>query len=758
MKKDQTDAGAYGGNTFPRKKSVSLPKHSFMDYALSNKQIVNRYRSLLRSTQGIITKDDQKLIRNAFNLVNRLNGNKKLDSGDPYIIHPIDVARICVDEIGLGTTSIIAALLHETVEYEQLTKIEIEKHYGAKVAGIVDGLTRISGLDLKNPKTQADNFRQMLISLSGDARVILIKLADRLETMRSLSASEKDIQLKRSWETFHLYAPLAHRLGLYRLKSEMEDLSMKYIHAKEYKYIIKKLKDTTASRNKFIKNFIAPIEQELIAREFDFEIKGRPKSVYSIFRKMQKQEVDFEDVYDIFAIRIILNSKPELEKSECWQVYSIITDKYTPNPDRLRDWISVPKSNGYESLHTTVNGPEGKWVEVQIRTSRMDEIAEKGLAAHWKYKGIKQEQGIDSWVTSLREVLESAETSPEEKVEQFQMNLQSADIYVFTPKGDLRKLPVNATVLDFAFDIHSDIGSQCTGAIVNGKNVTIKQLLRNGDIVEILTSKKQSPKKDWLSIVTTSKAKSRIKQQLRNAENKEIAEGKDILFRRLKNWKIDDTDEAIRKINGHLKLKKPTDIFIRVAEGKVDLSALKSLLTTTEAEVSHAKDDLTKIDQQKNEPAKESESTDYLVIDEKLVNVDYRLAKCCNPIFGDAIFGFVTVSEGIKIHRTTCPNANQLHNRWGYRIVRAKWKGSSKAGAFQSTIKITGIDELGILNRISEVISKDLRVNMRNLAIDTKNGMFEGVIQLYVEDTKHLEMLLYKLSRVHGVSKAIRVK
>ncbi|MGD9978644.1 MAG: bifunctional (p)ppGpp synthetase/guanosine-3',5'-bis(diphosphate) 3'-pyrophosphohydrolase [Bacteroidales bacterium] len=758
MKKDQTDAGAYGSNTFPHKKSVSLPKYSFMDYALSNKQIVNRYRSLLRSTQGIITKDDQKVIRNAFNLVNRLNGDRKLDSGDPYIIHPIDVARICVDEIGLGTTSVIAALLHETIEHEQLTKIEIEKHYGAKVAGIVDGLTRISGLDLKNPKTQADNFSQMLISLSGDARVILLKLADRLETMRSLSASEKDIQLKRSWETFHLYAPLAHRLGLYRLKSEMEDLSMKYIHSKEYKYIIKKLKDTTASRNKFIKNFIAPIEQELIARKFDFEIKGRPKSVYSIFRKMQKQEVDFEDVYDIFAIRIILNSKPELEKSECWQVYSIITDKYTPNPNRLRDWISVPKDNGYESLHTTVNGPEGKWVEVQIRTSRMDEIAEKGLAAHWKYKGIKQEQGIDSWVTSLREVLESAETSPEEKVEQFQMNLQSTDIYVFTPKGDLRKLPVNATVLDFAFDIHSDVGSQCTGAIVNGKNVTIKQLLHNGDIVEILTSKKQNPKKDWLSIVITSKAKSRIKQQLRDAENKEIAEGKDILFRRLKNWKIDDTDEAIRKINGHLKLKKPTDIFIRVAESKVDLSALKSLLTTTEAEASQAKDDLTKIDLQKNEPAKESESTDYLVIDEKLVNVDYKLAKCCNPIFGDEIFGFVTVSEGIKIHRTTCPNASQLHNRWGYRIVRAKWKGSSKAGAFQSTIKITGIDELGILNRISEVISKDLRVNMRNLAIDTKNGMFEGVIQLYVEDTKHLEMLLYKLSRVHGVSKAIRVK
>lgn len=724
-------------------------------YSEKDKRLVlNRYRALLRSVKNVVTKENQMLIRDAFKLSSEINSEVKSDSGNPYIIHLTDVARICVDEIGLGTSSVIAALLHESIERNQLTKIEIEKRFGAKVANIVDGFTRISSLDLKNPKAQSENFRQLIISLSSDARVILIKLADRLETMRSLSYSSKDIQIKRSWETFHLYAPLAHRLGLYRLKSEMEDLSMKFIHSKEYKHIIKKLKETTATRNKFIKEFIGPIEEEIKKRGYEFEIKGRTKSVYSIFRKMQSQQVNFEDVHDIFAIRIILNSKPESEKSDCWQVYSIITDKYTPNTERLRDWISVPKSSGYESLHTTVLGPEDKWVEVQIRTTRMDEIAEKGLAAHWKYKGIRQEQGVDEWVLRVREVLESAETSPEEHVDKLDVALEASDIYVFTPKGDIRKLPAKSTVLDFAFDIHSAIGSQCTGAIVNGKNVTIKQMLQNGDVIEIITSKKQSPKKDWLSIVVTSKAKTRIKQELRDAENKEIAEGKEILFRRFKNWKIDDTEEALSKINKHLKLKKPTDIFIRVAEGKIDPSALKSIITTETLETTEP----TKVDAQKVETEKEQTSTDFLIIDEKLVNIDYKLAKCCNPIFGDDVFGFVTVSEGIKIHRTSCPNANQLHNRWGYRIVKAKWTGTSKAGAFQSTIKITGADELGILNRISEVISKDLKVNMRNLAINSKNGLFEGVIQLYVEDTKHLEMLLYRLGKVQGVHRAVRVK
>lgn len=709
--------------------------------------------SLMKSLHDLQPDSKTNLVAEALDLVKTIY-EKHNEWTDPNATHLLNVAQICLNDIGLGVTSAVAALLHETTERKWLTVVEIEKRFGQAVASILTNLTLISGLDPKDPKTQAELFRQMLISLSSDARVILIKLADRLDTMRSLSRVGPEQRLKRSWETFHLYAPLAHRLGLYRLKSEMEDLAMKYIYPKEYKYIIKRLQETTASRNRFLQSFMVPIEEELSKKGFRFTIKGRTKSVYSIFRKMQNQEVDFDEVHDIFAIRIILDSKPENEKSDCWQVYSIITDKYTPNTERLRDWISVPKSNGYESLHTTVLGPENKWIEVQIRTARMDEIAEKGLAAHWKYKGIRQEQGIDEWVERVREILESPDTTPEDKVEQFQKNLTSSDIYVFTPKGDIRKLPAKSTVLDFAFDIHTDIGSQCVGAIVNGKNTTIKQELQNGDVVEILTSKKQKPKKDWLSFVITSKAKSRIKQQLRDIENREITEGKEILLRRLKNWKIDDADEALRRVNKHLKLKKPTDIFILIAQGKVDLSAIKTLLTAEE-EKPAIKDEAPKPESEK---AESKESADYLVIDEKLVNIDYRLAKCCNPIFGDDIFGFVTVNEGIKIHRTTCPNAGQLNQRWPYRVVRARWKGASKAGAFQTTIKITGIDEIGILNRISEVISKDLRVNMRNLNVNSSDGLFEAHIQLYVEDTKHLEMLLYRLTKVQGVQKAIRMK
>lgn len=721
-------------------------------------QIINRYRRLLRSAKDIISKTDQKQVRSAFNLAVSLNIENRRESGDPYIHHLLDVAQICVDEIGLGVTSIIAALLHETLERGQLRGSEIEKRFGQQVASIVEGFTRISGLDPKDPKTQAENFRQLLLTLSNDARVILIKLADQLGTMRSLSYVGKDLQLKRAWETFHLYAPLAHRLGLYQVKSEMEDLAMKYTHNEEYKSIIRKLKNTTSKRNKFIKEFIAPIEQELRAKGFEFEIKGRPKSTYSIFKKMQKQEVDFEEVYDLFAIRIILNSLPENEKSDCWQVYSIITDKYTPNPERLRDWISVPKSNGYESLHTTVVGPEGKFVEVQIRTRRMDEIAEKGLAAHWKYKGLKQEQGIDQWLANVREILESPDPSPEEFAEQFQMNLYSKEIYVFTPKGDLKKLPAGATVLDFAFDIHSSIGCQCVGARIANRNVPIKHVLRNGDVVEIITSKNQKPKKDWLNIVITSKAKSRIKQQLRDDENKEIVLGKEIVARKFKNWRIDNTDEAVRELQKHLKLKRPTDLFILVAEEKIDLADLKHILIEPE------KATPTAAEKKGEELPKPEESKpiiagdDYLVIDEKLVNVDYKLAKCCNPIFGDSIFGFVTISEGIKIHRISCPNARQLNERWGYRVVKAKWKETSKVNSFQATIKITGVDELGIVNRISEVISRDLKVNMRSISINSSNGLFEGRIQVFIEDTKHLDMLLYRLAKIKGVHKAVRLK
>ena len=723
-----------------------------------NSRIVNSYRCLLNAAKGIISKEEQKKIREAFKLVTDLNSTIRRDSGEPNIYHLLDVARICVDEMGLGASSIISALLHETIRRNQLTLPDIEKQFGSRVALIVDGLTKISEIDPKNPKSQAENFRELLLTISKDVRVILIKIAERLETMRSLSSMPSEVQLKQSWVTFYLYAPLAHRLGLYRIKSEMEDLAMKYTNSEEYSTIVKKLKNSTAKRNKYIKEFIDPIQKDLATKDFNFDIKGRTKSVYSIWKKMQKQGVDFEEVYDLFAIRIILNSPLEKEKSDCWQVYSIITDKYTPNPERLRDWISVPKNNGYESLHTTVVGPEGKFVEVQIRSTRMDLIAENGLAAHWKYKGIKQEQNIDEWLTKVREIIETSDSSPEDFVDHFKANLYTKEIFVFTPKGDLRKLPAGATVLDFAFDIHSNVGCQCVGAKVNSKNATIRQVLNNGDVVEIIQSKNQKPKDDWLNVVITSKAKGKIKQSLREEKNKEILLGKEILYRRFKNWKVTNAEDAIHILQKHLKLKYQPDLFSLIANEKVDLSNLKSVILQPDKKTEDLIDEKTEETAKTIAARKQHVSDDFLVIDEKLVNVDYKLARCCNPIFGDNVFGFVTISEGIKIHRTNCPNAPQLNARWGYRIVKAKWKESKMVGSFQTTIKINGFDELGIINRISEVISKDLKVNMRSINVNSSNGIFEGRIQLFVSDIKNLEMLLYKLNNIKGVQKAVRLK
>ncbi|RPH32568.1 MAG: bifunctional (p)ppGpp synthetase/guanosine-3',5'-bis(diphosphate) 3'-pyrophosphohydrolase [Bacteroidales bacterium] len=721
---------------------------------IESRKIVNAYRGLLRAARGVVSKENQKQVRKAFNLATGLNRGIKRESGQLNIFHLIGVARICVEEMGLGSTSIISALLHETLKRGQLTYAQIDKQFGSNVATIVEGITKVSGLDPKNPKKQAENFRELLLSISKDVRVILVKIAERQETMRSLSSMPNDIQLRQSLITFYLYAPLAHRLGLYRIKSEMEDLAMKYSNPEEYRAIIKKLKNTNAKRNKFIKEFIDPIQEALIAKGFEFDIKGRTKSVYSIWKKMQKQGVEFEEVYDLFAIRIILNSSPEREKSDCWQVYSIITDKYTPNPERLRDWISVPKNNGYESLHTTVVSPEGRFVEVQIRTNRMDLIAENGLAAHWKYKGIKQEQNIETWLTGVREILDNTDSSPEEFVEEFKANLYTKEIFIFTPNGDLRKFPTGATVLDFAFDIHTNIGCQCVGAKINNTNASIRQVLNNGDVVEIITSKNQKPKEDWLNVVLTSKAKGRIKQSLREEKNKEIVQGKEILYRRFKNWKITDNEEALKIIQKHLKIKSQPEVFSLIANEKVDISSFKSIILNPEKKETPNADEKTKT----IEPKSILSSDDFLIIDEKFVNIEYKLAKCCNPIFGDNVFGFVTIGEGVKIHRINCPNAAQLNTRWGYRIVKAKWKESKATASFQTTIKINGFDELGIVNKISEVISTDLKVNMRSISINTKDGLFEGRIQVFVSDIKNLEMLLYKLNKIKGVQKAVRMK
>lgn len=676
--------------------------------------------------------------------------------GEPYIIHLLDVATICATDIGLEHTSLVAALLHNSIELGIADYSSLSEQFGSSVAQLVESYARIASVVPKDSKEQAELYRQMLITLSSDARVILIKLADRLAGMRALESAESSYRLRYATDTFNIWASLAHRLGLYPLKSEMEDLSMRYINPDEYNHIAKKLKDTAEERSRFIADFIAPIEKELAKRGFIFEVKGRTKSIYSIFKKMQQQNAEFEDVFDIFAIRIIISSEISREKSDCWQVYSVVTDKYRPNPERMRDWISVPKSNGYESLHTTVVNQQGRWVEVQIRTQRMDDIAERGLAAHWKYKGIKDEKGIEHWIERVREVLESSEVDPLDKVQLFQLELKNSDIYVFTPKGDIRKLPINSTVLDFAFDIHSQVGSQCVGAKVSGRNVPIKYVLHDGDVVEIMTSKRQTPKKDWLGFVVTSKAKARIKLELRNIENRAIAEGKEIMLRKFKNWKIDNPDAALATLCKHLKLKKSTQLFMLVAEGKADPTSFKTILL---ASIEQPKEDAEKpATPDKVQIRKEDSSDDFLLIDETMANIDYKFAKCCNPIFGDSIFGFVTVSEGIKIHRATCPNASQLMRRWGYRVVKAKWRESSKVGAFQAVIKIVGSDEVGMLNRISAVISTDMRVNMRNVSVSTSKGQFVGTIQLHVEDTKHLDTILYKLSQLKGVERAVRLK
>ncbi len=717
-------------------------------------QIKNRYRGLLKSCRNSVSPEDLKLIRKAYGEVVSIYDRKKSSNGEPYYIHLVNVARICAEEIGLGATSVIAALLQSTINDKVFTRQDIEREYNSSVANIVESLSKMSMIDSKNPLKQVESFRELMLALSSDARAILVKLAERLDTIRWMSNTPNEYQRKVSWESLNLYAPLAHRLGLYRVKSEMEDLAMKYTNPQDYHYIIKKLRNTATQRNRITRDFMVPIEEELRSRGFDFEIKGRPKSVYSIWKKMQKQGVAFNRVYDLFAIRVVLNTPPEREKSDCWQIYSIITESWTPNPERLRDWISVPKSNGYESLHTTVVGPEGRWVEVQIRSRRMDEIAEKGLAAHWKYKGIKQDKGLDQWVSKVREILEAAETAAEDLVEQFQLNLYKKEVFAFTPTGDLKKLPHGATVLDFAFEIHSDVGCQCVGAKINGRSVPIKHTLSNGDVVEIKTSKNQKPKDEWLKIVITGKAKAKIKQKLREEKNKALLVGKEMIFRRFKNWKVDDTEKSLKILQKHLKLKNSAQLFEVISSEKVNLSDLKQVVLSGKEEqpVEHVETSKPKLAEEK-----EVHRPDYLIIDEKLANIDFKLAKCCKPIHGDDIFGFVTIKDGIKIHRTNCPNARLLYQKYGYRIVNAKWKEAKDQTSFQTTVRITGIDELGMVNKISEVISKDLKVNMRSFTISSQNGMFEGKIQLFVSDVKSLDMLLYKLSKIKGVQRAVRI-
>lgn len=717
-----------------------------MDNLEENKEIVNKYRQLLRVSKWSREKGDIKMIRSAFDLAMKAHEGVRRKSGEPYIFHPLAVARIAAEEIGLGTTSIVCALLHDVVEDTEITLEEIREQFGDKVADIIDGLTKISGV-FETSSPQAENFRKMLLTLANDVRVILIKLCDRLHNMRTLEHMSDKGQLKIASETSFLYAPLAHRLGLYTIKTELEDLSLKYMEPVIYKDIKQKLNATKEQRSRYIRSFIKPIKIELENLEVPFEIKGRPKSIYSILNKMRKKNLEFEDVYDLFAIRIILDSEPEDEKMDCWNVYSIITSIYKPNPDRMRDWISIPKSNGYESLHATVMGPKGQWVEVQIRTRRMDEIAEKGYAAHWKYKEASDGQSnLDEWIARIREVLDSQEGNALDFVDEFKMNLFAEEVFIFTPKGELRKLPKGATALDFAFEIHTEVGAKCLGAKINGKLVPLSYELKNGDQVEILTSNKQKPTKDWLDFVITSKARTKIKQSLKDEKRMVASLGKEALQRKFKSAGVEYNQDNLNKLISHFKLTDELELNYLIGTEKIDKEKLKikSLLEGAEQSGSHKpgagyQESLVKAKKHDNE----------IILGDDSVDMEYSFAQCCSPIPGDRIVGFITVQGEIKIHKTNCKNAMNLMSKYGYRIIKARWaKDVQESETFDTAIRIAGVDSLGLVGKVTDIISKQLKVNMKSISFESLDGTFIGRVVLEVTNTVHLEQLMVELKRI----------
>jgi GTP diphosphokinase / guanosine-3',5'-bis(diphosphate) 3'-diphosphatase len=732
-----------------------------IDLELERKEILKRYRNLLKACKRRLEKGDKQLIRKAFNVALEAHKDMRRKSGEPYIYHPIAVAQICAEEIGLGTTSVVCALLHDTVEDTDITLDDIIGMFGERVAKIIDGLTKISGVfDQKTNSLQAENFRKMLLTLSDDIRVILIKLADRLHNMRTLDSMKRDKQLKIASETLYLYAPLSHRLGLNAVKTELEDLGLKYTETEAYEDIVQKLKETEPERKRFIRQFIQPIQEILTEQGFNARIIGRPKSINSIYNKVRFKGVPFEEIYDIFAIRIIVDTPFEKEKADCWRVYSIVTDFYHPSPDRLRDWISTPKANGYESLHTTVMGPEGKWVEVQIRTDRMDELAEKGYAAHWKYKdtisGVEsKENQLEEWLRKIREMLESSEENALDFIDDFKLNLFSDEIFVFTPKGEMRTLPFNATALDFAFEIHTKIGEQCIGAKVNHKLVPLSHTLKSGDQVEILTSSKQTPKDDWLTYVITARAKAKIKNALKEDKRKVSEEGREILERKFIHLKQDFTVQNINDIQVFLRLPSAQELFFRVAKGIITVKHVKTWVKERNKPKKSVKHEPT-LEQVIREVRGKKAGDDALVIGDNMTRIEYKLSVCCNPIAGDDVFGFISIGEGIKIHRVNCPNAVSMMSNYAYRIVKARWTGQEQI-SFLAGIHITGIDEVGLVNNITKIISSELSVNMRSLSFDTQDGTFDGTIMLFVHDTNHLTALIKKLTRVNGVLKVERI-
>ena len=727
-----------------------------IDLEQERKEILRAFRGLLRATKNR-TKRDTELIRKAFDVALEAHKEMRRKSGEPYIYHPISVARICAEEMGLGATAIACALLHDTVEDTHITLQDVEDLFGEKARRIIDGLTKIPEVFDENASIQAENFRKMILTISDDLRVVLIKLADRLHNMRTLQSMRPEQQLKIASETKFLYAPLAHRLGLYSIKTELEDLAMMYTEPEVYNMIQNKLKSTKDVRNRFIRRFVHPIREALTREGYKFELEARTKSISSIWRKMHTKDLPFEEVFDLFAIRIILDTPLEMEKADCWKVYSIVTDFYQPSPDRLRDWISTPRANGYESLHTTVMSPQGKWVEVQIRTSRMDEIAEKGLAAHYKYKeNARDDSKFDRWISEIRELMENPDVNAMDFVDEFKMNLFHEEIYVFTPKGELRVLPVGSTILDFAYDIHSDIGNKCIGAKVNNRLVPLSYQLQNGDQLEIITSPKQKPHEDWLRIVGSARARNKIKSAL-NDERKAIAmDGKEILERKFKQHNIRFISENITVLERFFGYPSATDMYIRIAKGKLDLGRLRELenvngLLQPEKKPTQQKQDKHELDVY----PKINKKDDTIVIGEDFKNIQYQMARCCNPIPGDHIFGFITISEGIKIHRNNCPNAEHLQSKMAYRCVKARWRNEDMVERI-AALRLVGIDDVGIVNKITEVISNEHNVNMKSISFEANDGLFEGKIRLLVYDTEHLEKLMRKFELVEGVKRVER--
>ena len=727
------------------------------------KELFSLYRHLIKSAGDSISRQDCLKLKNHLIKAVQCNGLQRNNFGMNPVIRDLQTAVIVAEEIGMKGSCLIGIMLHEIVKTHILSIEEVNAEYGEDVASIIKGLVKTNELYAKSPAIESENFRNLLLSFAEDMRVILIMIADRVNVMRQIkdTPNEED-RTKVANEAAYLYAPLAHKLGLYKLKSELEDLSLKYTQRDTYYYIKDKLNETKASRDKYIAAFIEPIKKKVAAAGLKFDIKGRTKSIHSIWNKIQKQKTTFEGIYDLFAIRIILDSEPDpaKEKQECWQVYSIVTDMYQPNPKRLRDWLSIPKSNGYESLHITVMGPEGKWVEVQIRTRRMDEIAERGLAAHWRYKGIKGESGLDEWLTSVREALENADNDSMKVMDQFKMDLYEDEVFVFTPKGDLFKLPKGATVLDFAFHIHSKLGCKCIGAKVNGKNAQLKQKLNSGDQVEIMTSNTQTPKQDWLNIVTTSKARTKIRQALKEMVARQHDFAKETLERKFKNRKLEYDEATMMRLIKRLGFKNVTEFYQKIADETLDVNEVLDKYVEQQKRDNDVHDDVVyRSAEGYNMQMPQEETTskeDVLVIDQNLKGLDFKLAKCCNPIYGDDVFGFVTVNGGIKIHRKDCPNAIQMRERFGYRIVKARWAGKSEGTQYPITLRVVGHDDIGIVTNITSIISKENGITLRSIGIDSHDGLFSGTLTIMVGDTGRLETLIKKLRTVKGVKQVSR--